>query len=105
MDQEGCEFKRCHRDKGIRGAQDFIVKGIKAGKPEYRYGAVHGNPYFRILRSQIEQYITEELGREHLETHQKKFELKKIKTEISQIKRRLAELEARRGELETALKR
>ena len=28
---------------------DFIVKGINAGKLEYREGAIHGNPYIRVL--------------------------------------------------------
>ncbi len=38
--------------------RDFIVKGIRAGKLEYRQGAVWGNPYLRVLRSQLEQYIS-----------------------------------------------
>ena len=29
--------------------RDFIVKGIQAGKLEYREGAVWGNPYLRVL--------------------------------------------------------
>ncbi len=37
--------------------REFIVEGIKAGKLEFREGSVWGNPYFRILRSQLEQYI------------------------------------------------
>jgi hypothetical protein len=32
---------------------DFVVRGIKAGKLEYRDGAMHGNPYIRLLRSQL----------------------------------------------------
>lgn len=30
--------------------EDFIVTGINAGRLEYREGAVHGNPYIRVLR-------------------------------------------------------
>ena len=44
--------------------EDFIVTGINAGKLEYREGAVHGNPYIRVLRGQLEAYIAEELGGE-----------------------------------------
>ena len=44
---------------------DFIVKGINAGKLEYREGAIHGNPYLRVLRRQLEAYIVEELGDDH----------------------------------------
>ena len=35
----------------------FIVRGIRAGKLEYREGAIWGNPYLRVLRNQLEQYI------------------------------------------------
>ena len=37
--------------------RDFIVKGIRAGKLECREGAIWGNPYLRLLRSQLETYI------------------------------------------------
>ena len=37
-------------------SRDFIVKGIEAAKLEYRPGAIWGNPYLRILRSQLEKY-------------------------------------------------
>ena len=47
-------------------SRDFIVNGIQAGKLEYREGAIWGNPYLRILRSQLEQYIAEELGADRL---------------------------------------
>ena len=43
-------------------SRDFIVKGIRAGKLEYRDGAIWGNPYLRILRSQLERYIAERLA-------------------------------------------
>jgi hypothetical protein len=36
------------KDYGVNS--DFIVKGINAGKLEYREGAIHGNPYIRVLR-------------------------------------------------------
>ena len=40
--------------------RDFIVKGIEAGKLEYRKGVIWGNPYLRLLRSPLEKYISEE---------------------------------------------
>ena len=62
--------------------QEFIVKGIRAGKLEYREGAIWGNPYLRVLRSQLEQYITEELGAERLSRGKNQTELRKIKKEM-----------------------
>lgn len=57
--------------------QAFIVKGIQTGKLEYRDGAIWGSPYIRVLRSQLEEYVADEL------------ELRRIKKEISDTKRRL----------------
>ncbi|MBN2579376.1 MAG: hypothetical protein JXB10_10325 [Pirellulales bacterium] len=86
-------------------SRDFIIQGIRAGKLEYREGVVWGNPYLRILRGQLEQYIAEEFGEDRLSSDKNKTELRKIKKEIADLKNRLAELEARRTELEKALKK
>lgn len=79
---------------------DFIVKGINAGKLEYREGAIHGNPYIRLLRGQLEAYIAEEFGDDYLRRWQAKTELREVKREMSQLRRRLDELEARRAQIE-----
>ena len=85
--------------------RDFIVKGIRAGKLEYRQGSIWGNPYLRLLRRQLEQYIAEELGKGRLSDGKKQTELRKIKKEITRLKNRLNELEARRTELENLMKK
>ena len=84
--------------------RDFIVKGIRAGKLEYREGVIWGNPYLRLLRSQLEKYIVEELGQDSLSKEKNKTELRKIKSEIKKGKKRLKELEARKMELEKLIK-
>ena len=83
--------------------RDFIVKGIRAGKLEWREGAIWGNPYLRILRSQLEKYITEELGKEYLAKIKGQTELRRVKMEISELKERLEALQLRRTELEGLL--
>ena len=84
---------------------DFIVKGIRAGKLEYREGAIWGNPYLRVLRSQLEQYIAEELGADYLSSGKNQTELRKIKKETADLKKRLEELQARRTEIERAMRK
>jgi len=83
--------------------RDFIVAGIQAGKLEYREGAIWGNPYLRILRRQLENYISEELGQEVLLRIKNQNELRNTKKEIGILKRRLNELETRKTELEREL--
>jgi hypothetical protein len=84
--------------------RDFIVKGIQAGKLEYREGAVWGNPYLRVLRSQLELYIVEQLGSEYLVSKKSKTELRAINKEIADLREKLAALEARKVTLERAIK-
>ena len=86
------------REYGVES--DFIVKGINAGKLEYREGAVHGSPYIRVLRRQLEGYIAEELGDDYLRSWQDKTELREITGEMAQLRKRLGELEARRAQIE-----
>lgn len=86
-------------------SQDFIVKGIRAGKLEYRDGAMWGNPYLRILRGELERYITEELGADYLLKLKSQTELRKIKKEMGDLKKRLDVLQVRKAELELNIKK
>lgn len=83
--------------------QAFIVGGIRAGKLEYRNGAIWGNPYLRVLRSELESYIADVLGAEYLLKTTGRSELRKIKMEMGKLSKRLVELQARKTEIETVL--
>ncbi len=79
--------------------QEFIIKGVEAGKLEFRYSSVWGSPFIRILRRQLEEYITSELGPEYLAKATGKIELQKIKKEIAEIELQLNVLSIRKEEL------
>ena len=84
--------------------RDFIVKGIQAGKLEYREGAIWGTSYLRVLRSQLELHIAAQLGSEYLTSKKYQTELRVISKEIAETKKKLAALEARKAELERAIR-
>ena len=63
------------------------------------------NPFIRLLRRQLEDYIKEELGSEYLIKATGKIELKKIKKEISELEGKLNHLQSRKAELERVLGR
>ena len=86
-------------------SRDFIARGIQTGRLEYREGAIWGNPYLRILRSQLEQYIAAELGSDYLTSSKNQTELRKIKKEMADLKKRLDELQTRRTELEKQMRK
>jgi coenzyme F420-reducing hydrogenase delta subunit len=81
-------------------SREFIVAGINSGDLEYREGAIWGNPYLRILRSQLEKYIAKQLGANYLMIRKSQTELRKIKKEITDTRKKLTELEARKADIE-----
>ena len=85
-------------------SRDFVIKGIESGQLEYREGSVWGNPYLRVLRSQLEKYISEQLGSEYLMTIKNKAELDAIKKEMNDIMKRMDVLQKRKAEIESSMK-
>lgn len=83
--------------------RNFIVKGIRAGKLEYREGAIWGNPFIKVLRRELEHYIDEEFGADYLLRSKSQTELRKIKKEMAELSKRLKELQARKSEIEKAM--
>jgi hypothetical protein len=81
------------------------VKDIKAGKLEYREGSIYGNPWLRILRSQLEQYISVEPGSDYLSDVKNRTELRKIKKEMADLKKRLDTLQTRKAEIEQTMRK
>jgi len=79
--------------------RNFIAEGIRVGRLEYSEETIWGNPYIRLLRSQLEQYIAEERGTDYLLNCKKVIELRMIKKEIAQLKKRLKVIESRKNEL------
>ena len=101
--QKGATLSDVTAKKEYGVNRDFIIKGIEAGKLEYHDGAIWGNPYLRILRSQLEKYIALKLGKKYLVKAKNASELKKIKREISATNKKLKALQLRKTEIEKAL--
>lgn len=79
--------------------QEEILNAIREGKLQYRENNIHGNPYLRLLRHEVEALVSCNSGHNHL--HQKKLqkELAEINTEGRKLKTRLKTIERRRAEL------
>ena len=89
--------KTARKEFGL--TQDEIIEAIRAGKLEYRQQAIHGNPFLRLLRREVEVLVKQKHGGRYLKTQQAKTELAQINRELRQLKARVAELEERKAEL------
>jgi len=103
--RKGATLSDVTAQKEFGVSRAFIVKGIRSGKLEYRQGAIWGNPYLRLLRSQLERYVAEQLGADRLSTGKNQTELRKIKREMAALTKRLCELQARRAEHEVPMRK
>ena len=79
--------------------QQAIIDAIRAGKLQFRQNNMHGNPYFRLLRMEVEALVREQSGQGHLLKKKLQKELAEIRTEVRKLKARLKAIERRQAEL------
>jgi len=66
---------------------------------QYKQNYAHGNPYFRLLRREVESLAQELLGAKGASEQAVKHQLATISKEINSLKRRLTSLEKQRIQL------
>jgi hypothetical protein len=79
--------------------QDEIIAAIRAGKLQYRPAAMHGNPWLRLLRREVEDLVSIRRGERYLREKQARAELKRVNRELKQLRAQVARLEERRSVL------
>ena len=89
--------KTARKEFGL--TQDEIVQAIRAGKLQYRLNSIHGNPFLRLLRREVEALVKKKHGDDYLKGQQAKTELARINREIRRLKTQVAALEERKARL------
>jgi hypothetical protein len=79
--------------------QDEIIAAIDAGKLQYRTASMHGNPWLRLLRREVEELVRSGQGEQYLRERQARTELARVNREMKQLRTQLAALEKRRAAL------
>lgn len=79
--------------------EEEIITAIKEGKLQYRRNYAHGNPYFKLLREEVNLLAQERHGSKELKEQEVKYKLQKINREINSLKRKLISLEKQKVEL------
>ncbi len=83
--------------------QQEIIAAIRVGKMQYREGNMHGNPWFRLLRHEVESLVREMSGQDHLRKKKLQKELSDLNKETRKLTTRLKAIERRRAELQKEL--
>ena len=79
--------------------QEEVVAAIRAGKLQFRESNMHGNPWFRLLRHEVEALVRDKSGQDHLRKKKLQRELTDLNKEARKLKSRLKAIEKRRAEL------
>ena len=90
--RKGCTLSDKSARKEFGMTQDEIIKAINGGDLRYRVNSVYGNPFLRLIRSEVEAFVEKKYGGIHLTQ-------KKVQTELTQIDRDLRCLERQAAEL------
>ncbi len=86
--------KSARKEFGL--TQEEIIEAIKGGKLQFRKNYMHGNPYLRLIRSEVEALVVEKYGNNYFEKKKLKKELAQINQELRRMKGKVAFLEKRK---------
>ena len=89
--------KSARKEFGL--TQEEIIDAIRNGKFQYRQNYMHGNPYFRLIRSEVEAFVTAKYGNNYLKNKKLKNELAQVNKELKRIKAEIERLEQRKVRL------
>ena len=95
--------KTACREFGL--SYDEIVQAIRENRLQYRRQAVFGNPFLRLLRSEVEALVGAKKGDDFLKKRKAKKELAEINRELKVLQGQIALLEQRKWVLTDELKR
>jgi hypothetical protein len=73
--------KSARKEFGL--TQEEIIEAINDGKLQYRTNVIFGNPYFKLVRSEVEAFV---------DLAQVNKELKRLKAQVVSIEQRKVEL-------------
>lgn len=109
MDEMELEWRRKGATLSDRTARDQygltqvqIIRAIRAGKLQYREGSMHGAPWLRLLRREVEELVRSSHGGAYLSDKRVKTELAEINRELRRLKAQISRLEERRSSLITS---
>jgi uncharacterized protein (DUF433 family) len=76
-----------------------IIDAINSGELQFREGSMHGNPWFRLLRVEVETFVEKKYGADYLKDRKAKKYLSEINKELKTLQNRISQLEIEKRKL------
>ena len=89
--------KTARKEFGL--TQNEIEAAIDAGQLQYRLGVIHGNPWLRLLRREVEELVESTYNDRGHQQRRAKAELARIDRDLKRLRAEVAALEAQRSRL------
>jgi hypothetical protein len=97
--KKGGTFSHNNACKEFCISEDSIIDAMKQGVLQYRVNSAHGNRYYRVLRSEVEEFAKSIHGPDRVKSQKTKHRIKKINSEIKSLKRQITILEKEKDSL------
>ena len=98
---ETLSAKNASKEYGL--TQDEIIEAINSGKLQYKLNYAHGNPYYKLIRNEVETVVINKFGENYLKQQKLKTELASVTKEIRKNHRSIKMFEKQKVELEIKL--
>lgn len=89
--------KSARKEFGL--TQSEIIQAIREGKLQFRENNIYGNPFFRLIRSEVEKLVAEKYGSHYLKQKKLEHELAQVNNALKKLKTQTVVLAKRRDEL------
>jgi len=97
---KGATFSHKSAMKEFNLTEKEIFEAVSQGKLQYRENSIYGNPFLRLLRSEVEKYVQKKYGLKVFSNKKVKNELRELNKELKKLKNRISEIEKRKIEIE-----
>ena len=97
--EKGATFsdKTARKEFGL--TQEEIFQAINEGKLQFIENSLYGNPFFRLIRTEVEALVGQKFGSGYLKEKKLKKELTQVNKELRTLKTQVASLELKKAEL------
>ena len=98
--QKGATLSHKNACKEFNLGEASLIQAINDGVLQYRVNYAHGNPYFRLLRAEVQRFAESTHGKNVATKIEMKNQIGAINTEIRKLQRKIKALEEQRRDLE-----
>src|SRR3989304_3509929 len=89
--KKGCTLSDKSARKEFGLTQEEIIKAINRGELHCRVNSVYGNPFLRLIRSELEAFVDKKYGGIHLKQKKVQKEPDQIDRDLRFLKRQMAQ--------------